>query len=483
MGKASRRKKGLINETLTSQGRHKKESRTCQEPPSKGGLHRMTSLLVYIPILILLFVCFAAYFNALSGDFVYDDELQIVDNPWLRDIRNMPTIFSKSVWSFQPEVSTSNYYRPLMHFVYLFNYHLFGLKPWGFHLVNILFHCGVSVLVFLVIQKILTEQNVSQPSIYLSPPFIAALLFASHPIHTEAVTWIAGLPDVAFTFFYLLSFYLYVRSKAILSGSYLLSVVCFAFAVFFKEPALTLPLILFTYDFVFREGQTRLLDYVKKYLSYLLIGVGYLTLRILALGGFAPEKRHVTVSAYQYVINVFPLFVRYLEKLLLPINLNAFYVFHPIASLYEVEGASSLMATVLFMLLFPIALKKNRAVFLGLLLVTVPLVPVLYIPALGENTFTDRYLYLPSVGYVLLLAIFLSWVRVRLPRAAKNIVIIFLMTMGLYTVGTISRNSVWKDNSNLWSDTVRKSPDSTMAHNNSGLAYAFKGQLDMAIAE
>jgi tetratricopeptide (TPR) repeat protein len=222
---------------------------------------------------------------------------------------------------------------------------------------------------------------------------------------------------------------------------------------------------------------------VKRYIPYLVIGAGYLALRIHALGAFAPQKRHVTLSAYQYAINVFPLFIQYLNKLLVPINLNAFYVFHPIASLYEVKGALSLMATLVFVVLFPIALKKNRAAFLGLVLMTVPLLPVLYIPALGENPFTDRYLYLPSVGYVLLLAIFFSWVKVKLPRAARNITIVFLITIGLYTVGTIKRNNVWKDNSNLWSDAVRKAPDSAVAHNNLGVEYESKGLPDMAITE
>jgi tetratricopeptide (TPR) repeat protein len=222
---------------------------------------------------------------------------------------------------------------------------------------------------------------------------------------------------------------------------------------------------------------------VKRYIPYLIIVVGYLALRIHALGGFAPAKRYVTLSVYQYTINVFPLFIQYLEKILVPLNLNAFYVFHPIASLFELKGALSLMAAVVFVALFPIALKKNRVAFLGLLFATVPLLPVLYIPALGENTFTERYLYLPSVGYVLLLAIFLSWIREKLPRAAKSITTVFIVIVGLYTVGTVNRNSVWKDNLALWTDAAGKSPDNPVAHNELGLAYASKGLLDMAIAE
>jgi len=436
----------------------------------------------FIPVVILVLVSFAVYFNALFGPFIaYDDQDQIVTNPWIRDIRNLPTIFSRSVWSFRSGV-ISNYYRPLMHTVYMLTYHLFGMKPWGFHLVNILFHCGVSVLVFLVIRRLLPEQRAPSPA-YLSPPFIAAMLFASHPIHTEAITWIAGLPDVAFTFFYLLSFYLYIRSKVLLSGSFLFSVVCFGVAALFKEPALTLPALFLAYDYAFRQEPTPLSYYVKRYLPYLVIGAGYLALRIHALGGFAPVKAHAGLSACQYVINIFPLFFQYLEKLLIPLNLNAYYVFHPIASLFELNGFLSLIATAAFVGLLVFAIKKNRAAFLGFLFVAVPLLPVLYIPALGDNAFTDRYLYLPSVGYVLLLALFLSWAREKFPRAAGSITIAFIGIFGLYAVGTITRNNVWQNNVSLWSDTVRKSPDSAQAHTSLGNAYASQGQWDKAIGE
>jgi tetratricopeptide (TPR) repeat protein len=435
------------------------------------------------PVLIIVLFSFLVYFSALSGDFVYDDMGQILKNPWIRDIKNIATIFSESVWGYRPAISISNYYRPLMHIIYMLNYYLFGLKPWGFHLVNILFHCGVSVLVFLIIRSFLTENRAPVPPVYLSSPFIAAMLFAAHPIHTEAVTWIAGLPDVAFTFFYLLSFYLYIRSRGRVSRGYLFSVVCFTLAAFFKEPALTLPIILLAYDYLFGEVRTRPVYYVRRYIPYAIIGSVYLVLRMRALGGFAPQTRYAMLSTYQYVINVFPLFMHYLEKLLLPLDLNAFYVFRPIASLLEPKGILSFIGTIVFLVLLYIALKKNEVVFLGLLFVTVPLLPVLYIPALGENTFTERYLYLPSVGYLILLAVFLSWAMEKLPRAGRGITIVSIAIVGLYTAGTIDRSAVWKDNFSLWSDTAQKSPESAIAHDGLAFAYASKGQLDMAIAE
>jgi tetratricopeptide (TPR) repeat protein len=476
MDSASERKSPCVN------GSHDKDLEP-QEKQAKVGPQKTALVIKVVPVLILLVVSFAVYFNALSGNFVYDDEMQIVKNPWIRDVSNVPTIFSKSVWSFVTEKDAFNYYRPLMHIVYMLDYYLFGLNPWGFHLVNILFHCGVTVLVFLVIRKFLGEQGVTKSSLYLSPAFIAALFFATHPVHTEAVAWIAGLPDLAFTFFYLLSFYFYIRSKTVLSGSCLFSVVCFAVAALFKEPALTLPVILFAYDFICREEHPRLTDCVKRYMPYLAIATAYLAMRIHVLGAFAPVKRHAILTAYQYVINIFPLFARYLEKLLLPVNLNAYYVFHPISSLFQWKGIISLIVALVFIVLLIIAFKKNRVAFLGLLFVTVPLLPVLYIPALGENTFADRYLYLPSVGYVLILAIFLSSAKKKLPRAANIFAVAMILVAGVYSAGTITRNNVWKDNSSLWSDTVKKSPDSETVHYNLARAYRSRGKVGEAIAE
>ncbi|HAM52417.1 MAG TPA: hypothetical protein DCP92_17605 [Nitrospiraceae bacterium] len=136
-----------------------------------------------LPVLVIVLFSFSIYFTALSGDFVYDDMDQILKNPWIRDIRNIPTIFSESVWSFQTGPIISNYYRPLMHVLYMVNYYLFGLKPWGFHLVNILFHCGVSALVFLIIRSFLKEKRASVPLVYLSAPYSSGHAFCrtSHP--------------------------------------------------------------------------------------------------------------------------------------------------------------------------------------------------------------------------------------------------------------------------------------------------------------
>ncbi|MGD0884091.1 MAG: tetratricopeptide repeat protein [Thermodesulfovibrionales bacterium] len=434
-------------------------------------------------ILIIFLVSFAVYFNALSNDFVFDDSVQVLENDWIKDVKYIPDIFSNSVWGFQGETRISNYYRPFMHLIFMFNYYVFGLRPWGFHLVNILFHCGVSVLVFLIIQRLLTGHNSSVSSVYLSPPFIAAMLFAVHPIHTEAVTWISGLPDVSFPFFYLLSFYLYVSFRDGAKRGYILSVLSFSAAAFSKEPALTLPIMLIAYDYLLKNSDETFLKAIKRYIPYVVVSGSYLLMRYYALGSFAPTEFHTNLGPYESIINVFPLFKEYLTSLLWPLNLNLWHSFHPISSLFEAMGIMSVAVTVIFFVVAIAAYRKNKIVFFSFLLFVVPLLPAFYIKGIGGKPFAERYLYLTSVGYVLLSAVFLSWATEKLPQAVRGMTIVFTVIAGLYTVGTVDRNNVWKNDYTLWSDTVRKAPDEAWPHYNLGTAYAKRTRLDEAANE
>ncbi len=462
----------------------KKRIKESLKTQKKVTTRKPVSKLYLLVVIIFIFLSsFAVYFNSLPNDFVYDDIPQVWANPWIKDFRHLPEIFSKSVWSFQTGTKTSNYYRPLMHTFYMFSYHIFGLNPWGFHLVNILFHAGVSILVFIVTMKLLKKFLFSSSDSYLLPSSIAALLFASHPIHTEAVTWIAGLPDLSFTFFYLLSFYFYMRYRDGHKKNYLLSLSSFSLAALCKEPALTLPIILIAYDFIVKNPNDHLSERMKRYLPFVLIAGVYLVLRYHALGGFAPEKGHQELSIYQYAINVFPLFTRHLEKLLLPLNLNAFHVFHPISSIFEAKGFLSLIITMAYLICVFIAFKKNRLVFFGLVLIIVPLLPVLYIPAFGETGFAERYLYLPSSGFVFLIALLLAWARVNRPAVFRILIGTMILIVGIYSAATMSRNTVWKNDYTLFTDTIRKSPDGKLPRSRLGGVFFNKGRIDEAIEQ
>lgn len=451
-------------------------------------------------LVIILVVCFVVYFNALFNGFVYDDRGQILENNWITNLSNIPEVFSKSVWAFRKGTTVSNFYRPLMHVVYMFDYHIFGLNPWGFHLINICFHAGVSMLVFLITAALLRQStsNSASPSFardnpqiqslakgeiregLLSPPFVAAMLFAVHPIHTEAVTWIAGLPEVSFTFFCLLSFYFYMRFDN--KNFYILSLITFLLATLCKETALVLPVILMGYDYNFKGRISEISSSLKRYIPYVLVGGAYFLMRLHALGSLAPHKQHVTLTIYQNIINVFPLFVHYLEKLILPINLNAFYVLHPITSIFEAKGILSLAIVSCFAVLTFYASRKKGLPFISLLFIIAPLLPAFYIPGLGENTFAERYLYLPSFGFAAIFSLVTAKAGTNETKKAVIITATLIVTV-IYSIGTASRNVDWRDDYSLFTDTVEKSPDGALPHMFLGDNLRSQGRIDEAIEQ
>ena len=536
----------------------------------------------YTGIAIILIISIGVYLNTLPNEFVYDDEVQVLKNLWIKDAKYIPEIFLSNAWASEGKESLSNYYRPLMNIIYMIDYHIFGLKPWGFHLTNIIFHAGVSVLVFIIVSmlinqshdlnskpeqavekvskhitchsepfachserseeshlsaqdklreesqlfaqgklreeshffkvtegegfRVTTKKNFSTGYEILNPPFIAALLFAVHPIHTEAAAWVGGIPELSFTLFYLLSFYLYINSNKRYTPlnplsrgesknkrwgkGFILSVLFFFLATLCKETALTIPILLFVYDYSLNRNSvygSRLTVHriLKRYLPYLIVSIIYFILRTYAIGMFAPLKRHTQLSNYEYFINIFPLFTRYLEKLLLPINMNAFYVFHPISSIFQLKGIIALIVTLGFVFLLYF-FRRHKIIFLCFLWIVIPLLPVLYIPVLGENTFAERYLYLPSIGFVVLTALTIERIsQLKALRQSANyaIVSILIILTGLYSTGTIKRNHIWKDSYTLWIDTTKKSPDGYLPHYNLALIYSRQERFGEAIKE
>jgi tetratricopeptide (TPR) repeat protein len=435
-----------------------------------------------LQLIIIVVVSSAVYVSTLFSSFVSDDAYQILDNPWIRDIRFIPKIFSHSVWGFYNGKSPLPYYRPLMHLIYMFNYHVFGANPWGFHLTNILFNAGISVLVFVTAKHLLA--GFSSTRGWLSPAFIAAMLFATHPVHTEAVAWISALPELCFTFFGLLSFYLYIRSEEGGKSSYWLSLIAFFLALLSKETALTLPIIIIAYDYALTKkdpGSTR--ERLKRYVPYLLIIGLYFMGRSYAVRDVASAKKVVALSAYGHVINALSFFTQYMEKLILPVRLNAYHIFHPLSSILEPRGLLALTTALAFIVFIAIEVKMNKLVFWCLALVLIPLLPTFYIIGNAEVGISERYLYLPSFGFVLLLAILVDKIRTKKPKMTMGLVIILLLLIGSYSFGTMSRNGVWKDECSLWADTVKKSPDSDFVHRALGSALFNKGLIDGALTQ
>ncbi len=246
---------------------------------------------------------------------------------------------------------------------------------------------------------------------------------------------------------------------------------------------MTLPAVLITYDYAFRKTRVWSLDTLKRYAPYLVITCGYFIVRFSVLGGFAPLQRLGKLGSAEYFINIFPVFSRYLYKLFLPIDLNFWPVYDPITSLFSPEGLLSLTVTVFFTVGIIIAFRKNKVVFLCLLLIVLPLAPALYLKGIIGKLFAERYLYLPSFGFVMLIALLFALAKEQNRKAARVSAVILTLLLSIYSFGTITRNNVWKNEYTLFADTVRKSPQSVVPRLEYGNALLARSRFDEAIEQ
>jgi tetratricopeptide (TPR) repeat protein len=220
------------------------------------------------------------------------------------------------------------------------------------------------------------------------------------------------------------------------------------------------------------------------WLVYFVAALAYMAIRTSAVGGLL-QVRGFELTAYENVLNVFPLVARYLGKLILPVGLSAIYSVLPVHSLFEPMAIIGIISVLVLVGLLVIS-RSRRAIFFGLLWMCIPLMPVLYMPAISAGGFADRYLYLPSMGFAMVAVLFGEGVLARYRGAsvggALSALVFFLAgsTLLLYTAGSIKRSIVWRDDYSLWSDAVEKSPGSANAQYNLGWKLHKMGRLDEA---
>ena len=424
-----------------------------------------------VGVILLFLLATGCYVNTLWGAFVYDDELQILQNPYIKSWKYLPEIFRTTVWSFIGTAGESNYYRPLMTLTYLGLWKVFGNLPIGFHLFNVVLNAFVVTSVYYAGRELLKDRWAAM---------IAAALFAVHPIHTETVAWIAAVPDLEATFFFLVGFYLYVKGPGPGWKRPALIVTCLFLALLAKEPALMLVPVLMFYEHFVREGagETPLIVKVRRYLPMCMAGAGYLLLRIALFGKLAPVLQHAQISWPQALYSGFALVCEYCRLLFWPTRLSAFHVFHASKSFGEprvllgtaIVAASALLAWKIH--------KRWPAAAFCVLWIGITLLPVLNARWMAANVLTERYLYLPSVGLCWLvgMAVMAAWDRVnqsvslRVPlRAALCGGLVALLVLG--ATQTWARNRVWRDDFTLYSKTIETDPDSYVMRMNLGVHY------------
>src|ERR1051325_4483926 len=183
---------------------------------------------------------FLASLNVLRNDFVSDDAQQVLNNLFIRDLKNLPLAFTTSVWSFATTdiaATAQPYFRPMFSALFTVNYAIFGTaSPVGWHLVNVLIHTTVTGLAYVTCKELSGRRTLA---------LIAATLFAVHPVHTESVAWVSGVTDPLMALFLMPSFYFYLLYRKTRKRRFMgFTLLLFLFALWSKETAFALPLVI-----------------------------------------------------------------------------------------------------------------------------------------------------------------------------------------------------------------------------------------------
>jgi tetratricopeptide (TPR) repeat protein len=426
--------------------------------------------------LVLVGVSLAVYANALRNGFVADDDLQILRNSFVTDSHSLPEFFTTDAWGFVGS-HLSNYYRPLQLLVYSAEYAAYGNRAWPWHLVNLCVNAGaVAAAYFLLLS--LADWELA---------FWASLLFALHPMHVEAVLWIAALPDLICGLLLFLALLAYHHARARDGGAwwlYILSALAFLAAIFTKETALLFPLVLLSYEYFYRRRSLlRLWQAWMGLVPFAAALAIYFVLRWRALGAFTPSSApYLRLSPTQLAFAVPVVLARYVGKLLLPLHFNFFYFTPPTLVPNRVSVAAALLLVLLVALPFLLRAKQPLLAF-GIAWFLLILAPALDINAVGENYFTERYLYIPSFGFAICTAWVWLWL-LRKSRAGPGRVAAWSalgVVLAFCVVQIERRIPIFRDDLRLYQATVLVSPNSARLQAGLALAYQQAGNLPESI--
>jgi tetratricopeptide (TPR) repeat protein len=404
------------------------------------------------PILVALGI----YVNTLDGEFVFDDRSQILENPWVQDLAFLPETLTHSVWDFKYR-EPSNYFRPLQMASYNLLWAASAGSPWVFHLLNVVLHGLTTATLALLIRRISGD-----PALALA----AAMLFAVHPIHTEPVAWIAGLPELGYSCFALIALLLQVaswdargRSRSRRVGA----VAAFAVALLFKETAVVVIPLVFLAEWRLRGSRdrrrSRWLAATARALPFGLVVPFYLLVRAVALGGLAPETGS-NLPLAEVIWTSPSLLLSYTRQAVFPAGLLVYHVDEPVRSAAALAfiGPTIALAGILGLLAWITRSRPDLRFALALALL--PLLPALYVAKYSEVMLSERYTYLPSAGVVWLIAAGLLCLARRLaPGYSTRLAAVLLLALVLPAgVQTLRRNRDWHDDARLARSTLRLEP-------------------------
>jgi tetratricopeptide (TPR) repeat protein len=411
---------------------------------------------VVVLLMGLLLLC---YWPAIHGGFIWDDDAYVTNNPLL----TAPDGWQR-IWF---STHRQSQFFPLVFTILRLEFSLWGLRPLGYHLVNVLLHGVNAILVWVVLKKLAVPGA-----------WIAAALFAFHPVQVESVAWITELKNTQSTLFYLLSLLMWMRFLRPTARSpwrsYGLTLLFYMLGLFSKTTVCTLPAALLLVLWISQErfGWGRALQIMPFLL--LAIAAGIVSIWWEGhLGNYRGDVGQTLTVLQRILIATYALWF-YAGKLVWPVCLAFSY------SHWEVDAGNPVNYVWLTGCLIVILTLWMRRKSVGsrvagaLIFFVATLAPLLgFIPlyTFRYSYVADHYQYVACIGLFALAAAGLN----RLPQAFSVTLLAALIIL------TWRQAHIYKDQKTLWQDTIAKTPGSWMAHNNLGVVFKNEDKYDQAI--
>ncbi|MDX2028727.1 MAG: tetratricopeptide repeat protein [Alphaproteobacteria bacterium] len=428
------------------------------------------------PYLALVIAVFLAYCNVYGSEFLYDDEFLIVKNEFLRSWDYLGSIFTGSIGAGAHQAS--GFYRPLQVVLYLIVFQISELSLFGYHLLNIVLHSANACLVYKLGRKLRFQSAAS---------FLAALVWALHPVHTEVIAYISGTADPLFAFFCLLT--LVILLPSFKAHKFYIALPLFILGLLSKEEAVILPLLAVTCLFLLEKDRLKPKTYLRTWPLWGMAGLYAILHEIfLKFDGFQLYRLNDTYanSILCRLWTFLATLPSYLGFLVWPFGLHFDRDFQPVLSPWNlpVLGGFAMLAIAAFFV-FRGRNRQGLIISWGLLWFTAAhllhtgiLVPV-------NAMLLEHWLYLPTVGIFLAAAqvLILALNKKRWEKYQTHVAVAALLLAAFLGVLSFRQNRVWRDPETFYLHIFKHGEPSPHAHNNLGILYTLQGKYTKAVEE
>jgi protein O-mannosyl-transferase len=417
-----------------------------------------------IRIELLLVAALLVYVNALPNGFTFDDGSYILESHAVKTF---------SVTGFFQPTAVNNIFRPLSFATFAVNWLFGGAHAFGYHLVNLLLHAAVTLLLFLLLRMLL-EAVAGGETI----AFAAALLFAVHPIHTEAVTSIVGRAELLAAGFLLAAWLLHLQDRPAWA------LVCFALALLSKESAVVFLLLGLAGDYARQKFKP-----LSRYGWIAGVTAVYIALLWKVQGGRFEKGPYTfldnplaNLPANLRILNALRIAWKYVALQAYPATLSCDYSYNAIllyANLRHTLPYATLTALAIMVWVWAAWTKRTAWMLAGAIYLAAFAATANILVSIG-TIMGERLAYLPSAGFCLLVALIWFELGKRKPAAGWILLGVIVAALG---IRTLVRNPDWKDNYTLFSKDLLAVPGSARAHKNLGDEYLHRGQAEEAVKQ